>query len=327
VTAFATHPALRHYWHAVASSAAAGSGPLAVRLLGEDLVVWRAGPDAVGALRDRCPHREAPLSAGRVEGACVECPYHGWRFDVSGVCRLVPSAGEGGAIPDRASAPAFQAVERYGLVWICLDDPAAPLPEIPEDADPAFRRINAPVDIWRTAATRMVDNFLDIAHFPFVHRGSFGGATATKVPSVELRDLGDWFGYRYEVTAANPDAGAAASGQSAATVRREMSTGFTLPFAVRSTIRYDTGLQHILLLLSTPRDDETSYFTFVVWRNDDFSVPAEEVTRLDRLIGAEDQRMLERVPGTLPLDRTDLVNVQADRASVEWRRRLRELLR
>lgn len=106
-----------------------------------------------------------------------------------------------------------------------------------------------------------------------------------------------------------------------------MSTGFTLPFAVRSTIRYDTGLQHILLLLSTPRDDETSYFTFVVWRNDDFSVPAEEVTRLDRLIGAEDQRMLERVPGTLPLDRTDLVNVQADRASVEWRRRLRELLR
>ena len=153
---------------------------------------WSGGRarTAVGALRDRCPHREAPLSAGRVEGACVECPYHGWRFDVSGVCRLVPSAGEGGAIPTAASAPAFQAVERYGLVWICLDDPAAPLPEIPEDADPAFRRINAPVDIWRTAATRMVDNFLDIAHFPFVHRGSFGGATATKVPSVELARSG-----------------------------------------------------------------------------------------------------------------------------------------
>ena len=95
---------------------------------------------------------------------------------------------------------------------------------------------------------------------------------------------------------------------------------------MRSTIEYETGLQHVLLLLSTPRDDETSYFTFVVWRNDDFSVPAEDVTRLDRLIEAEDKRMLERVRGTLPLDNTALVSVQADKASVEWRRQLRALL-
>ena len=53
---------------------------------------------------------------------------------------------------------------------------------------------------------------------------------------------------------------------------------------------------------------------------------AEEVVRLDRQIGAEDKSMLERLPGTLPLDATTLVNVQADRGSVEWRRQLRELL-
>ena len=81
-----------------------------------------------------------------------------------------------------------------------------------------------------------------------------------------------------------------------------------------------------LLLLATPRDDETSYFTFVVWRNDDFSVPSEDVVRLDRMIGAEDKRMLERLNGPLPLDNTALVNVQADRASIEWRRQLREVL-
>jgi len=55
-------------------------------------------------------------------------------------------------------------------------------------------------------------------------------------------------------------------------------------------------------------------------------VPAEDVTRLDRMIEAEDKRMLERVRGTLPLDTTALVNVQADKASVEWRRQLRTLL-
>jgi hypothetical protein len=105
-----------------------------------------------------------------------------------------------------------------------------------------------------------------------------------------------------------------------------MSTGFALPFAVRSTIEYDSGLRHVLLLLSTPQDDDHSYFTFVVWRNDDFAVSGEEVTRLDRLIGAEDKQMLERLRGPLPLDSTGLVSVQADKASVEWRRRLRLLL-
>jgi hypothetical protein len=81
-----------------------------------------------------------------------------------------------------------------------------------------------------------------------------------------------------------------------------------------------------LLLASAPIDDDSTWFTFVVWRNDDFSVPGEEVTRLDRLIGAEDKRMLEQVAGPLPLDATTLVNVQADRASVEWKRRLKTLL-
>ena len=105
-----------------------------------------------------------------------------------------------------------------------------------------------------------------------------------------------------------------------------MTTGFNLPFTVRSTIRYETGLDHLILLCSTPIDDVTSYFTFVVWRNDDFTVPAEEVIAFDRAIGAEDKTMLERVPGVLPLDQTATVSVQADKPSVEWRRQLATIL-
>jgi hypothetical protein len=74
---------------------------------------------------------------------------------------------------------------------------------------------------------------------------------------------------------------------------------------VRSTIRYEDGLEHILLLCSAPIDDERSYFTFVVWRNDDFSVDPQEVIAFDRAIGEEDRIMLEQVVGTLPLGRTD----------------------
>jgi hypothetical protein len=105
-----------------------------------------------------------------------------------------------------------------------------------------------------------------------------------------------------------------------------MTTGFRLPFTVRSTIHYESGLDHVILLCTTPIDDLRSYFTFVVWRNDDHAVPAEDVIAFDRAIGAEDQRMLERVPGVLPLDLSATVSVQADRAGVEWRRQLAALL-
>ena len=80
-----------------------------------------------------------------------------------------------------------------------------------------------------------------------------------------------------------------------------MTTGFTLPFTICSTICYATDLEHILLLLTTPIDDVTSYLPLSS-RNDDFSVPTDEVIAFDRRIGLEDKIMLERIPGVLPLD-------------------------
>jgi phenylpropionate dioxygenase-like ring-hydroxylating dioxygenase large terminal subunit len=331
MTAFVHHPWLRRAWHVVAESADVtadgAAGPSAVRLLGESLVLWRRPDGAVVAAPDRCPHREAPLSLGRVVDGDLVCRYHGWRFGAGGRCVEVPSSGPGAPAPPAAHLSRVRVVERYGLVWVCLDEPAGDLPAIRHEDDPAFRRINSGIQVWHTATTRMVDNFLDISHFPWVHTGTFGDGGSPLVPPIELGELGDgWFGYEYDVDANNPAEARATTGTADAVVHRHMSTGFHLPFTVRSTIRYEDGLEHILLLCSTPIDDERAYFTFVVWRNDDASVPGEEVIAFDRAIGEEDRVMLESVPGTLALGRTDLVNVQADKASVEWRRRLAALL-
>ncbi len=318
--------ALRRSWHAVARSVEVSPGPRRVRLLGEDLVLYRTEGIVVAAA-DVCPHRQAPLSAGRMSDGCLVCPYHGWQFAGGGQCVRVPSAAEHVPPPPRAHLHALPCVERYGLVWVALDQPDDAVPVIPEDDDPAFRRINTPVDIWKVSATRMTDNFLDVTHFPFVHTGTFGRAQDTVAPKVELSELDHgWFGYAYPVTARNSDLGTMVSGQADELVERQMSSGFSLPFAVRSTIDYHTGLRHVLLLLSTPVDGVTSLFTFVVWRNDDFSASAEEIIRFDLAIGAEDKVMLEKIPGVLPLDQTSLVSVQADKCSVEWRRRFAALL-
>lgn len=326
MTTFVHEPALADCWYPVVDSADLVDGPIAVRLLGDDLVLWRDSSGVVVVAPDRCPHREAPLSIGTVSGGVLACAYHGWAFGDGGTCVSVPSSGAGAAIPPAAHLPCRTAQERYGLVWVCPGEPRLPIPEIAHDDDPAFRRINTGVEPWAVSTPRMVDNFLDVSHFPYVHTGTFGGAQEEKVPKIDLEQLDDFYGYAYEVDAFNPDEAQATSGSTDAVVHRHMSTGFALPFSVRSTIRYEDGLEHILLLCSTPVDDENSLFTFVVWRNDDHSADPEETIAFDRAIGAEDKAMLEQVPGTLPLGRTDLASVQSDKPSVEWRRRFAELL-
>ncbi len=319
--------ALRQYWYPVAESVDVDDDPVAVILLGSDYVLWRSPDGTVAAAPDRCPHRESPLSLGRVEDGHLVCAYHGWAFGDAGTCVEIPSSGAGAPVPRAAHLDCCHVEERYGLVWLCPGKPSASIPDVAHDRDPAFRRINTGVDIWATASTRMVDNFLDISHFPWVHTGTFGARQATEVPKIELEQLDqDFFGYAYEVDANNPDEAVVTSGSDEEVVHRWMTTGYALPLIVRSTIRYADGLEHILLLCSTPIDDVTSYFTFVVWRNDGFSVDGQEVIAFDRAIGAEDKVMLEQVPGPLPLGQTDLVSVQSDKPSVEWRRRFLELI-
>lgn len=321
------HEALRHHWYVVAESDDVDAGPHPVRLLGVDLVLWRTLAGDVVAAPDRCPHREAPLRLGAVRDGCLVCPYHGWTFGDGGRCVEIPSSGPGRAVPPAAHLAPLQVEERYGLVWVCPTTPAARIPVIAAEDDAAYRRINSGIERWEVSATRMTDNFLDIAHFPYVHVGTLGTQDQRTVDHVDLTSLDDdFYGYEYEVEVDN-EHGAVASGQFGSTVTRRMTTGFNLPFTVRSTIHYEHGLDHLILLCSTPIDDVASLFTFVIWRNDDFSVPAEDVISFDRAIGAEDKAMLERIPGVLPLDQGTTVSVQADRASVEWRRRLAGLLR
>lgn len=335
------HDRLRDHWYVVAEVAdlavhAAGTAdsgstdhataPLAVRLLGVDYVVWRATDGNLVAAPDRCPHRESPLSIGTVSNGCLTCPYHGWTFGDGGTCVEVPSSGAGRPVPPKAHLQVVHVREQYGLVWICPGEPTRDILRMEAEDDPAYRRINSGVDRWATSATRMTDNFLDISHFPWVHRGTFGIQSNQDVPKIDLEQLDDdFYGYRYEVEVDNA-AGAASSGLDAPVITRRMSTGFHLPFTVRSTIHYETGLDHLILMCSTPIDDVNSYFTFVIWRNDDFSVPGDEVISFDRAIGAEDKVMLERVPGVLPMDQQATVSVQADKPSVEWRRQLAALL-
>lgn len=315
---FCASPSLRTHWYVVADAGEVADRPIGATVLGDSYVLWRGRDGTVAAAHDRCPHREAPLSLGHVDGGCLVCPYHAWMFDSAGSCVAVPSSGPGAPIAAASNLRTVGVVERYGLVWLCPGTPSAEIPVIAQDADASFRRITSGTETWSASATRMVDNFCDVAHFPYVHAGTIGADTDPVVAPITVRQLdGGFVGYEYTVDVLD---------EHGDDVRQRMSTAFHLPFTVRSNTFYESGPRaghdRVLLLCTTPVDDVTSLFSFVVWRNHDHGLPADRVLAFDRAIGAEDRAMLERIPGALPLDNAATVSVRSDRLSVEWRRRL-----
>ncbi|HAD75380.1 MAG TPA: hypothetical protein DCG16_06325, partial [Gemmatimonadetes bacterium] len=181
--------ALECHWYVVAGGSSVGSGPCRVRLLDADYVLWRGPDGSVVAARDVCPHRQSPLSEGTVEAGYLRCPYHGWTFDEAGQCVEVPSAASGVPVPPRAHLKSLSVLERYGLVWLCPGEPSEPVPAVAVDADPAYSRLNTEMQTWAASTSRMIDNFLDISHFPFTHIGTFGRQQETIVPRIELSQL------------------------------------------------------------------------------------------------------------------------------------------
>ena len=325
---------LGNFWHAVATSDSVESEIFSVRLLHNDYVLWRTPDGQIVAALDSCTHRQAPLSKGTLEDGCLRCPYHGWLFGDEGHCLEVPSASEGLPIPPKANLKSLHVEEKYGLVWLCPNEPDAPIPEVAADSDSSFTRLNTKMQIWNTDSTRMIDNMLDISHFPYTHRGTFGIEQETVVPRIKLEQLDEtFFGYGYEVKINNVGSTKVMSGGGDDIVKLFMTTGFALPFSVLSTMSYETGVEQKLFMTAAPIEEGKSIYTFVIWRNDDVSALVEhdrtianEVIDLELAVVLEDQMMLEKLESQLPLEQGALVDVQSDKPSLEWRRRYKKLV-
>ncbi|MPY56541.1 Rieske 2Fe-2S domain-containing protein [Streptomyces spongiae] len=114
---------LRRYWQPVALTDKVTQTPQRVRVLGEDLLLFRDGTGRPGLLYPRCCHRGASLYYGGVEENGIRCCYHGWVFDVEGRCLEQPCEPELGLHRDRVRQPWYPVTERYGLVWAYMGPP------------------------------------------------------------------------------------------------------------------------------------------------------------------------------------------------------------
>lgn len=161
-------------WYPVCRTADLGERPHATTLLGLPLALYRGADGQPGALSDRCPHRNVPLTAGRVVGDTLECGYHGWRFDRAGACRRVPGlCGEPDARARRVAAHATR--EQDGYIWVYGLPDAEPTSEpyrFPHLGEPGWHSVHDVVEANATLHA-VAENALDVPHTAFLHGGLF----------------------------------------------------------------------------------------------------------------------------------------------------------
>jgi phenylpropionate dioxygenase-like ring-hydroxylating dioxygenase large terminal subunit len=319
-------------FHPVALADDLGAEPLAVQLLGQDVVLWRDSRGGVHAADDRCPHRGAALSLGRVQGDTLECAYHGWSFNGRGQCVAVP------ALPDFTPPAGHRACAHsvrlaYGLVWVALDADVAPdapdrLPTFAAESDPRLRKLNCgPYDV-AASAPRIVENFLDMSHFGFVHEGLLGAREHTAMMPHRVDATGR--GFRATgCTAWQPQSSLQATGGAMVEYTYDVDSPYAcvltkLPDAASVAL---ADYRESIALFVCPQTPESSRVWFRLAMND-FASSDATLRAFQDMVFQQDRPVLEsQRPRTLPIlpgaPVTELHSA-ADKSSAAYRRYLIE---
>ncbi|HEY3919746.1 MAG TPA: aromatic ring-hydroxylating dioxygenase subunit alpha [Stellaceae bacterium] len=165
---------LRNCWYVAAEAGEVTRAPLARLLLGEPVVMYRREEGAPVALEDRCCHRRAPLSKGKVIGDRLQCGYHGFTFDASGACVAIPGQDR---LPATVGVRAYPLIERHDFLWIWMGDPAkadpSRIPDFHRNADTGWKTVHSRLPI-AAHYQLLVENLIDLSHVGFVHAKTIG---------------------------------------------------------------------------------------------------------------------------------------------------------
>jgi vanillate O-demethylase monooxygenase subunit len=173
-------PFLRNAWYVAAWSDDIGDGQVVARtIMDEPIALYRRADGSVAAVEDRCPHRFAPLSMGKVVGGDrIQCPYHGLEFDGSGACVRNPHGAKN--IPPRARVKSYPVLEKHKAVWIWMGAESPDEAKVPDfavlDNVPELYTTKRDSITIRANYQLIIDNLLDLSHTSYLHEGILGNA-------------------------------------------------------------------------------------------------------------------------------------------------------
>ena len=313
---------LFHCWHPVAYGRDVNRDtPYGSMLLDEAIVVWRTADGAPHVLQDLCIHRGTALSLGRVEDDCVVCPYHAWRYDAAGACVKIPQQADA-AIPSKAKVPSYRVIERYGLIWTALADPAYSLPDVPELEDEAWKVVlTGPFD-WNSDASRQVENFTDFGHFPWVHPGLLGDPERPIVPAHKVETRGHVLHYTVvRPEAPNSDDFPVFANEAVVKPERRSRYELHLPYTIALRLGWGGERGMVYFFAGQPIGEQRCRGYCVVGRNYDLDQPDSVLQGFEQTIFGQDQRVVEsQRPEQVPFDLADELHLRFDAVAVSYRR-------
>jgi phenylpropionate dioxygenase-like ring-hydroxylating dioxygenase large terminal subunit len=171
-------------WYVVLESKEVARGkPVGVTRMGEKMVFWRDRQGKIACAVDQCPHRGVAFSVGKLVGDCIQCPFHGFEFDSTGRCTLIPANGRRAEVPKVFKAKAYPVRELHDYIYLWWGESRTEYPALPDFdymRDPNFVYAST-TDLWNSHYSRAIENQLDVIHLPFIHANSIGRGNKTVV--------------------------------------------------------------------------------------------------------------------------------------------------
>jgi len=310
-------PVLLNDWHVVAYAPDLPAGkPLAVRLLDEEIVLWRVN-GRTHAWRDLCAHRGTKLSLGKIENQTLICPYHGWVYNEEGRCTRFPAHPEQKP-PATARATVYQIQERYNWVWICPGIPTGEIPDFPQWGQPGFHLVHCGPYTIQASGPRAIENFLDVTHFPFVHQGLLGDPAHAELADYKVETTPHGITAR-DISVWQPDPDGTGQGGYeiySYNVMRPLTASFT---------KSSGDSQFAIIFTVTAVSERTS----IIWMYvamDYGNLSDEQIRSFQDDIIAQDIPVVEsQRPELLPLDLQAELHLRSDRTAIAYRTWLRTL--
>jgi phenylpropionate dioxygenase-like ring-hydroxylating dioxygenase large terminal subunit len=288
---------LRNAWYVAAWSDDVTEGQLLGRtILKEPVVIYRMADGKVAALADRCAHRFAPLSMGKIVGGNrIQCPYHGLEYDTSGACVLQPHGNKN--IPSRARVKSYPVTEKHKAIWIWMGDKPADESKVPDfsvlDNVPELYSTKRDGFIIKANVELIIDNLLDLSHTSYLHDGILGNVETVESDIGVEQDGDDVVVSRYARNAQVPgmnklmwpdvpdkvDKFTEMRWMAPSTLR--LISGVCLPGSTK-----DQGSGYHAIHLLTPETDRSTHYFFTAVRFGVFSKGDELNRRIQEKIAA-----------------------------------------
>lgn len=320
-----------NFWYPVILSTDLTDTPKKITMLGQNFVAFRDTDGNAHCLSNTCVHRGGSLADGKINGDHIQCPYHGWEYDGTGICQRIPSLGPNPNIPGRTRIDAYPVCEKYGLVFAFLGDlpenERPPMMEIPEFDDdkwqPTWMNFQLPVSYERS-----IENGLDPAHNEFVHptHGFSGENAEYKVNALRWVGDGEWgpgFFHKFNSPASDDEEWAKIK---QASDSREAGSGTIGPSHMWTYIRYGKGRAMHQYLYECPIDATHTNIFFINMRNT-FIEPEmdEKFTERNWAVISQDITILEHMrPLISPPTNNKEFLLPADQPTLRYRDKLKE---